>query len=52
MDLLDEQAREQEITEISARMKLYKSPVHSLLKTLQLHVTSIMTWKQNSIIED
>lgn len=35
MDLFDERARELSITEISKRMSLHKSTVHSLLKTLQ-----------------
>jgi IclR family KDG regulon transcriptional repressor len=37
MDLFDEQSPELKITEISARMGLHKSTVHSLLRTLQLH---------------
>lgn len=37
VDLFDEQTRELKITEISARVQLHKSTVHSLLKTLQLH---------------
>ncbi|MBB6734731.1 IclR family transcriptional regulator [Cohnella zeiphila] len=37
LDLFDENHRELKITEISARMGLHKSTVHSLLKTLQLH---------------
>lgn len=37
MDLFDEHTTELKITEISARMELHKSTVHSLLKTLQLH---------------
>lgn len=37
LDLFDEQATELKITEISERMKLHKSTVHSLLKTLQEH---------------
>lgn len=37
LDLFDEQNRELKITEISARVGLHKSTVHSLLKTLQLH---------------
>lgn len=35
MDLFDERERELSITEISKRMNLHKSTVHSLLKTLQ-----------------
>jgi IclR family transcriptional regulator, KDG regulon repressor len=35
MDLFDERERELTITEISKRMNLHKSTVHSLLKTLQ-----------------
>lgn len=37
LDLFDEQTVELKITEISQRMQLHKSTVHSLLKTLQLH---------------
>lgn len=37
LDLFDENHRELKITEISARVGLHKSTVHSLLKTLQLH---------------
>lgn len=37
IDLFDEQNTELKITEISERMSLHKSTVHSLLKTLQLH---------------
>jgi IclR family transcriptional regulator, KDG regulon repressor len=37
LDLFDERERELTITEISKRMNLHKSTVHSLLKTLQLH---------------
>ncbi|MFH5182653.1 IclR family transcriptional regulator [Paenibacillus sp. TAB 01] len=37
VDLFDETTKELKITEISARMDLHKSTVHSLLKTLQLH---------------
>lgn len=37
LDLFDERNRELKITEISAKMQLHKSTVHSLLKTLQLH---------------
>ncbi|TCM99730.1 IclR family transcriptional regulator [Paenibacillus sp. BK033] len=37
LDLFDERNRELKITEISARMQLHKSTVHSLLKTLQMH---------------
>ncbi|WP_276352227.1 IclR family transcriptional regulator [Cohnella caldifontis] len=37
LDLFDENNRELKITEISARVGLHKSTVHSLLKTLQLH---------------
>lgn len=37
LDLFDENHRELKITEISARLGLHKSTVHSLLKTLQLH---------------
>ncbi|MFS0724109.1 IclR family transcriptional regulator [Paenibacillus sp. 1P07SE] len=37
LDLFDEQTRELKITEISARMQLHKSTVHSLLRTLQMH---------------
>jgi len=37
LDLFDEHNRELKITEISARVGLHKSTVHSLLKTLQLH---------------
>lgn len=37
LDLFDEQTTELKITEISKRMDLHKSTVHSLLKTLQLH---------------
>ncbi|WP_019120749.1 IclR family transcriptional regulator [Brevibacillus massiliensis] len=37
LDLFDEQDQELKITDISARMQLHKSTVHSLLKTLQLH---------------
>ncbi|CAH0297288.1 Transcriptional regulator KdgR [Peribacillus frigoritolerans] len=37
LDLFDERERELTITEISKRMNLHKSTVHSLLKTLQEH---------------
>lgn len=37
LDLFDEFTPELKITEISARLGLHKSTVHSLLKTLQLH---------------
>ncbi len=37
VDLFDERTPELKITEISARMNLHKSTVHSLLKTLQEH---------------
>ncbi|WHY68855.1 IclR family transcriptional regulator [Neobacillus sp. SuZ13] len=37
LDLFDERERELTITEISKRMNLHKSTVHSLLKTLELH---------------
>lgn len=37
LDLFDERTPEMKLTEISARMDLHKSTVHSLLKTLQLH---------------
>lgn len=37
MELFDEHTTELKITEISAKMDLHKSTVHSLLKTLQLH---------------
>jgi len=37
MDLFDEHNRELKITEISTRVGLHKSTVHSLLKTLQKH---------------
>jgi len=37
MDLFDENHRALKITEISSRMGLHKSTVHSLLKTLQKH---------------
>lgn len=37
LDLFDEQTRELKITEISNRMQLHKSTVHSLLRTLQMH---------------
>lgn len=37
LDLFDERERELTITEISKRMNLHKSTVHSLLKTLQVH---------------
>ncbi|MBU8879899.1 IclR family transcriptional regulator [Bacillus sp. FJAT-29790] len=37
LDLFDERERELSITEISKRMNLHKSTVHSLLKTLQSH---------------
>ncbi|CAH0343834.1 IclR family transcriptional regulator [Bacillus sp. CECT 9360] len=37
LDLFDERSRELTITEISKRMDLHKSTVHSLLKTLQSH---------------
>lgn len=37
LDLFDENHRELKITEISARLGLHKSTVHSLLKTLQMH---------------
>ncbi|HZG56357.1 IclR family transcriptional regulator [Paenibacillus sp.] len=36
LELFDEQTKELKITEISARVRLHKSTVHSLLKTLQL----------------
>ncbi|USG67373.1 IclR family transcriptional regulator [Brevibacillus ruminantium] len=36
LDLFDEQEMELKITEISERMQLHKSTVHSLLKTLQV----------------
>ncbi|MGG1600121.1 IclR family transcriptional regulator, partial [Paenibacillus naphthalenovorans] len=35
LDLFDEYHKELKITEISSRMDLHKSTVHSLLKTLQ-----------------
>ncbi|WP_134685031.1 IclR family transcriptional regulator [Brevibacillus migulae] len=37
LDLFDETETELKITDISERMQLHKSTVHSLLKTLQLH---------------
>lgn len=37
LDLYDDHHRELKITEISLRLGLHKSTVHSLLKTLQLH---------------
>jgi IclR family KDG regulon transcriptional repressor len=37
LDLFQDQQMELKITEISARMSLHKSTVHSLLKTLQLY---------------
>lgn len=37
LDLFDDQEREIKITDISERMGLHKSTVHSLLKTLQVH---------------
>ncbi|WP_282936806.1 IclR family transcriptional regulator [Paenibacillus sp. RC67] len=37
LDLFDEQESELKITEISRKMELHKSTVHSLLKTLQEH---------------
>jgi len=37
LDLFDEYDTELKITDISERMQLHKSTVHSLLKTLQLH---------------
>jgi len=37
LDLFDEQNGELKITDISARMQLHKSTVHSLVKTLQAH---------------
>lgn len=37
LDLFDEHTTELRITEISERMQLHKSTVHSLLKTLKLH---------------
>lgn len=37
LDLFDEHTTELKITEISKRMELHKSTVHSLLKTLQEH---------------
>lgn len=37
LDLFDEYTTELKMTEISARMGLHKSTVHSLLRTLQLH---------------
>lgn len=37
LDLFDEYERELKITEISERLNLHKSTVHSLLKTLRLH---------------
>jgi IclR family KDG regulon transcriptional repressor len=37
LNLFDEHTKELKITEISARIGLHKSTVHSLLKTLQLH---------------
>lgn len=37
LDLFDERDKELTITEISKRMDLHKSTVHSLIKTLQLH---------------
>ncbi|NHN28274.1 IclR family transcriptional regulator [Paenibacillus agricola] len=37
LDLFDEHTTELKITEISTRMDLHKSTVHSLLKTLQMH---------------
>lgn len=37
LDLFDEHDTELKITDISERMRLHKSTVHSLLKTLQMH---------------
>jgi IclR family transcriptional regulator, KDG regulon repressor len=37
LDLFDEYETELKITDISSRMNLHKSTVHSLLKTLQIH---------------
>ena len=37
IDLFDEQQMELKLSEISERMKLHKSTVHSLLRTLQAH---------------
>jgi IclR family transcriptional regulator, KDG regulon repressor len=37
LDLFDEYSAELKITEISTRMNLNKSTIHSLLKTLQKH---------------
>jgi IclR family KDG regulon transcriptional repressor len=37
LELFDEHTTELKITEISSRMELHKSTVHSLLKTLKLH---------------
>jgi IclR family KDG regulon transcriptional repressor len=37
LDLFDEHETELKITDISERMQLHKSTVHSLLKTLQVH---------------
>ncbi|MFD0678033.1 MULTISPECIES: IclR family transcriptional regulator [unclassified Paenibacillus] len=37
LDLFDEHTKELKITEISTRIGLHKSTVHSLLKTLQMH---------------
>jgi IclR family KDG regulon transcriptional repressor len=37
LDLFDDQTKELKITEISARMNLHKSTIHSLLKTLRLN---------------
>lgn len=37
MGLFDENTTELKITEISSKMQMHKSTVHSLLKTLQLH---------------
>jgi IclR family KDG regulon transcriptional repressor len=37
VNLFDEHTTELKITEISARMGLHKSTIHSLLKTLQIH---------------
>ncbi|WP_110929152.1 IclR family transcriptional regulator [Bacillus massiliglaciei] len=37
LDLFDERERELAITDISKRMNLHKSTVHSILKTMQIH---------------
>lgn len=37
LDLFDEQTPELRITDMSSRMNLHKSTLHSLLKTLQMH---------------